>query len=238
MSRARVAIGLLAVALGTAWLSGTFRLLPSVALALAPYILVAIALLAIARIVAPPAALIGPGLVLLAGAGWLVARSGLVPSASLADIAAGFVILGGCLLALIGRQRRWNSDLVQRHVSVLWGRYPISGRSPSKLAVTALLGSVTIVIDDDVEFPPAVNAVEIDLIVFLSHVEIRLPREWIVVPGRFLERGLRLEGVVEPVAPVLSQDSIPSNLDGRKLVIVNVVGLLGGVSLPSRPAAN
>lgn len=234
MSRARVAIGLAAVALGTAWLSGTVAALPRTAIAAAPYVLIGVALLAVAQVVAPPASLIGPGLVLAAGTVWLVVRQRLLADVGSAEVVAGLVVVSGCLVALVGSRPQWRPERLRRHVAVLWGRYSVTGRAPAKLAVTALLGSAVVTVDDGTDFPAGVEAMVLDLTVLCGRIEIHLPGDWKVVTGRVLERGLHLEGRVEPVAPVLSPTALPESMTAEKVVVVNLTGLWGAVSLPGR----
>jgi len=238
MSRVRVIIGLVGVVIGTAWLAGALPAIGVATITAAPYVLIAVAVLAAAQALAPPAALIGPAVLLLVGTGWLLIRNHLVPSVDLGSVFTVLLVLGGFAVALSGDRRRWRPDLVRRHLAVIWRpEIKIEGPAPAKLAVTAVLGTMTVVFDEAADFPPGVTAMETDVSVFGGRVVIKPPASWKVGPGRIVERAMRLDGTLDWVTPVLSPNHIPEELDGQHVVVVNVVGLLGAVALPVRPAA-
>jgi hypothetical protein len=238
MSRVRVAAGLVGVVIGTAWLAGALKVIAVATITAAPYVLIGAAVVGAARVLAPPAALTGPTVLLLAGGGWLLIRNDLVPRVDLGSVFAVLLVLGGFAVALSGGQRRWRPDLIRRHLVVVWrSEIKIEGRAPAKLAVTAVLGTMTVTFDEAVDFPSSVTAMEIDVSVFGGRVVIKPPASWKVGPGRIVERAMSLEGTLDWVTPALSPSHIPEEFDGELAVLVNVVGLLGAVALPVRPAA-
>jgi hypothetical protein len=101
----------------------------------------------------------------------------------------------------------------------------------------AVLGTMTVTFDETVDFPVGVNAMEIDVFVFGGRVVIKPPTSWKVGPGRIIERAMRLDGTLDWVTPALSPSHIPTEFDDQLVVLVNVVGLLGAVAVPVRPAA-
>lgn len=238
MSRVRVTAGLVGVVIGTAWWAGALKAIGVATITVAPYVLIGVAVAGAARVLAPPAALTGPAVLLIVGGGWLLIRNDLVPRVDLSSVFAVLLVLGGFAVALSGGQRRWQPDLIRRHLAVIWRReIRIEGRAPAKLAVTAILGTMTVTFDEAADFPLNVAAMEIDVSVFGGRVVIKPPASWKVGPGRIVERAMRLDGTLDWVNPALSPEHIPEEFDGQLVALVNVVGLLGAVALPVRPAA-
>lgn len=197
MSRLRVVIGLLVVALTTAWWAGALGSAAAAVLAVATYLLVGLALVSALRVVAPPAALVGPGLLLAAGAGWLTVRHNWLPTAELRTLAALALILGGGTVALSSRKSRWRPGLVNRHVTLLWSRrLAVTGTAPVRLVVVSLFGSASIDLTA-ARFPDGVLALEIDIVVLGGRVDIRLPHGWQIGPGRVIERAVALTGTLD-----------------------------------------
>ena len=186
---------------------------------------------------APPGALIGPVALLVAGLMWLLARNDLVPGADLDVVLPVVLVLGGCVVALSGDGRRWKPNVVRRYVSILW-RPPIviTKTAPAKLTITAILSTVTVKLDQ-ADYPYSSRAIEIDITVVGGRVVLALPVGWKVGPGRIHERLLHLEGTLDWTTPVISSDEVvPDDIVGGPAVVVNVMGLLGAVALPVRPA--
>lgn len=237
MSRIRITAGLVAVLIGTAWWG---RALPAVgesALIVAPYLLVVLAVIGAVRVMAPAGALAGPAVLLVVGAGWLALRHGLAPGLDAPTVLGAALILGGCAMALSDPGSRWRPGLTRRHLTILWRRrLTIEGPAPARLGITAVLGDVIVELTR-ADFPGGVHALEIDVTVLGGRVEITLPPTWKVGPGRIVERALRLDGELDWVTPVLSPDGLSAELRAGLPVVVNVVGFLGAVALPERPAA-
>lgn len=238
MSRVRVTAGLVGVVIGTAWWAGALKAIGFATITVAPYVLIGVAVVGAVRALAPPAALTGPAVLLLGGGSWLLIRNDLVPRVDLGSVFAVLLVLGGFTVALSGGRRRWRPDLIRRHLAVIWRReIRIEGRAPVKLAVTAVLGTMTVTFDEAAKFPLEVPAMEIDVSVFGGRVVITPPASWKVGPGRIIERAMSLEGTLDWANPALSSSDIPEEFSGELVVLVNVVGLLGAVALPVRPAA-
>lgn len=236
MSQVKIAAGLLAVAIGTAWWAGALPAAGTAIMTVAPYVLVGAAVVGGARALAPPGTLIGPGVLLVAGIVWIVVRNDLVSGVDLDTVLPAVLVLGGFAVALSDDRRRWKPDMVRRCVSVLWSRrVDIDGTAPAKLAVTAILGTVTVNLGQ-ADYPHASRAIEIDLTVVGGRVVLEeLPVGWKVGPGRIHERALRLDGTFDWTESVTSPDHVTD--DAGPAVVVNVLGLLGAVALPVRPAS-
>jgi hypothetical protein len=240
MSRTRVVLGLMAAVIGTAWWAGALPKLWISAVDVAPYLLIALAVLACVRVAAPAAAFAAPALLLAAGAGWLVIRADLVPDVDVPAVLGATLIVAGCALALSRRRPRWRPDFARRHRSFFWRRRPIevTGTAPAHLVLTALFGEIVVDLTN-AEYPAGgADALEIDVTAILGHVDIRLNPNWQVGPGRIIERAVHLRGTLDWVAPdvLLSARGLPAAITARQPVVVNVVGLLGAVTLPLRPA--
>jgi hypothetical protein len=145
------------------------------------------------------------------------------------------LVLGGFYVALSDNGRRWKPNVICRYFSVLCRRrIDIAGTAPAKLAVTAFLGTMTVNLDQ-ADYPHYSRAVEIDLTVVGGRVVLELPRSWKVGPGRIHERGLHLDGTLDWTEAVISANDVPD--DAIPAVVINVLGLLGAVALPVRPAS-
>ena len=93
MSRVRVTVGLVGVVIGTAWLAGALKAIGVATITAAPYVLIGVAVVGAARALAPPAALTGPAVLLIAGGGWLLIRNDLVPRIELGSVFAVLLVL-------------------------------------------------------------------------------------------------------------------------------------------------
>lgn len=236
MSRVRVAFGLLAVSLGTAWWAGALVMLVESTLAAAPVVLVIAAVVGAVRALAPPWALVGPAVLLLVGTGWLILRNDLLPLADPNAVFGVVLVVVGCAVALSERRPRWRPGLVRRCIAVLGRRrLTITGDAPARLAVTAILGSVTVDLRE-AGFPGGFTAVEVDLTVLAGRVDLLLSPRWRVGPGRIVERALHLEGTLDWLTPVVSVADLPSGFHPNA-VVINLTGFLGSVSLPQRSPA-
>lgn len=234
MIRVKIAAGLVAVAIGTAWWAGALPAAGMALLTMAPYLLIGTAVVGGVRALAPRGTLIGPAVMLVAGIVWLLVRNKVVAGRDLDAALPVMLVLGGFYVALSDKGRRWKPDVVRRYVSFLWRRdVDIAGIAPAKLVVTALLGTVTV--DLGQAAPPAPQVIEIDLTVVGGRVVLELPIGWKVVPGRIHERGVHLDGTLDCTESVISADDVSD--DARPAVVINVLGLLGAVALPVRPAS-
>lgn len=233
LSRIRVALGLGAVSMGTAWAIGGVAGLRDVVAALSvavPAVLVLAGVVLVLRAAVPRGQLGGPLALMGVGIGVLALRFDVPHLPDLSRQAPAVLILGGVFVALFrGRSGTGIDTGVRRYTSLLYppARPPMAGTAPKKLILRALLfGTVRIDLSGS-DFPLEPRLV-VDITVLWARVEVKLPSDWTVLAGRVeLTSGVRFSGD-------LSQPVFASPLPAQgeaKTVVVNVQGLGGAVSL-------
>jgi hypothetical protein len=228
VSRARVGVGIVAVASGTAWALGGIDSLVTAARTLAellPLLLVIGGAAAILLIVVPRGALAGPVLIIAIGAFGLAVELG-VFHRSLASHAAAFVLIGLGVAVAMSRSEKQDIDVgVQRCTAILFPvRRGISGKAPRKLIVRTVLGLLRI------DLAQAIHSgwLWMDITCVLGRVELNVPEDWQVQAGRIeLARRVTFEG------RLTSTDLAPPKEQGgdetQKLAVLNVQGWAGAV---------
>ncbi|MFI1440491.1 hypothetical protein [Streptomyces fructofermentans] len=250
MSRARVAVGLVAVAVGTAWMFGGASALESGFRALAgtvPYAAIALGCFALLRAVVPPGYLAGPFLFILGGVAWLAAATGYLPGRIGGHVVPLLVVLAGTGFALSRPPRAPGLVMmpIRRYQSLL---VPIRERVPEsttlqKVVVRSVFGYARIDMsrvlvnhlgDRDV---PANWQVDIDVSVLFGRIELLVGEGCVVLPGELGQAyGVALED--EGVRVLESDERIGEDKkDGTaRDVRLNILGVGGAVSV--RPAVS
>ncbi|MDN3026885.1 hypothetical protein [Streptomyces sp. S.PB5] len=233
MSRIRVALGLGAVALGTAWAVGGVAGLREVLAALSvavPTLLVLAGMVLVLRAAVPRGQLGGPLALMGVGVGVLALRFDVPQLPDLSRQAPVVLILGGVFVALFrGRSDPGIDTGVRRFTSLLHppAKPRMAGTAPKKLIVRALLFGRVHIDLSGCDFPLEPRMV-VDVTVLWADVKITLPPDWTVLAGRVeLTSGVRFFGD-------LSQPVFASAQPGpgeTRTVVVNVQGLGGAVRL-------
>jgi len=235
VSRPRIAVGMLVAVLGTAWWAGALPELWASAVNAMPYMLLGLGVVGGLRVLAPWSALAGPILLLVVAVVWLLVRYEILDTGVFQAGLAGALVFGGFVLALTGRSGESESRIVRRYRSVLWPRkVKLTEMAPGKLSAVAVLAPLNVDLTSS-EFPSSFRAIEIDITVLAGHIDLVFPTDWSVVLGRIHGRGIHLDGKLDLVQPFHSPADLPSH---GKWVIINIMGLTGGVTLGSENSLN
>ncbi|MFG2276816.1 hypothetical protein ACGFNY_44550 [Streptomyces chartreusis] len=247
MSRARVAVGLFAVAVGTAWMFGGVVALRSGARALGeivPYVAITVGCFALLRAVVPQGYLAGPFLFILGGVAWLAAATGYLPGRVGGHVVPLLIVIAGVGVALsrprLGPGRvtvpiaRFQSLLVpvRERVAESTTLQKVVVRSffgYARIDVSRVLVDAGGDLDDTSPW-----LVDVDVSVLFGRVELLVGQDCAVVPGRLGQAyGVVLE---EAAVSVLTSARTGDDKkdDSARDVRLNVLGLGGAVSV--RPA--
>ncbi|MEV0553340.1 hypothetical protein AB0I27_07750 [Streptomyces sp. NPDC050597] len=241
----RIAFGLLAVVVGTAWLLGGPDALRSgarLALVAAPYLLMSFAAVLIVRSALPKGAALGP-LVLLAGGGlWALAGQGRLSAVWESRVIPLSVIVLGALVALSRSAdnvdevvipiRRYGSLFVPAHVKLL-----PSEAGVQRIVVRAAFGSLRVDLSEAM-FPQDSEDAELcvlhaDVTVLFSRVEFVLGQDCAVVLARDVHTlGTSLAERVPVFANLGAYANRESSAINRRLEI-SLVGAGGAILLDS-----
>ncbi|BBH69820.1 hypothetical protein ACTI_65050 [Actinoplanes sp. OR16] len=232
--RLRVAIGVLAVAIGATWAAGGAEALGDATLLLwraLPFAGAGAAVLLLARAAVPRGRLAGP-LSLLAGCcAVIVFQLDATIRLPLNLVAPATLIIGGLLLAVGGRfaaESEASPEWIR--TSVIWPSHSrLRGRAPVKLVLRSLLGDISVDLTA-CEYPLGEDDVTVDITMLGGHLHLLLPADWHVRVGRaHLAKGIRGHGSVSRSDPPGADEEID------KLVILNIQGFRGELRL-SQPA--
>ncbi|MFA1546710.1 LiaF transmembrane domain-containing protein [Actinomadura chokoriensis] len=239
MTRTRVLLGLVAVAVGAALAAGgsdALRRGGEVLTEIAPFLLVAVGAIILLRSVLPrDRTVVGPALLVVAGLAWLAVNRDWFGSEAMRPFASAVLVAGGVAVAMSSGRRDLNIDTgVRRCMAVVLPRVSRIAQVPRKLIVRALAGDV--VIDLSQARLPRQREIEIDLALLYGHVEILVPDDWAVVHGRLeTARWIRLNGRLDPPyaysPPPASDEDEPDWHGGRGGVVLNISGIGGSVVL-------
>lgn len=230
MSRARVGVGLVAVAVGTAWAVGGIGSVATPARRLAellPLLLVLGGALAILLVVVPRGALAGPVLLVSVGLLGVAAEDGMLRKLYLVRIPA-FILVGVGVIVAMSRSEKVQIDTgIKRFTAILFPVHRrIYGRAPVKIIARAMFGSLRL---DMSRADPSLRTdrVLVDITCIVGRIEIILPREWEVQAGRVeLARHITFEGSLKStnIASTEQKDQC-----GKNLAEINVFGWRGFV---------
>ncbi|MEV7886858.1 hypothetical protein ACWD3I_23605 [Streptomyces sp. NPDC002817] len=233
LSRIRVALGLGAVAMGTAWAVGGVAGLRDVAgvlLIAVPALLALAGAALVLRAAVPHGQLAGPLTLMGVGIGVLVLRFDVPQLPELSGQAPTALILGGVFVALFRGRSGSGLDIgVRRYTSLLYPHVHtvLEGRAPKKLILRALLFGAVDIDLSRCEFPFEARLV-VDVTVLWARVRLKVPADWTVLAGRVeLTSGVLFDGRLSEPAFASPQPSA----DEERTVVVNVQGLGGVVSL-------
>lgn len=233
LSRIRVALGLGAVAMGTAWAIGGVAGLRDVVGVLSvavPALLVLAGVVLVLRAAVPQGRLGGPLALMGVGVGVLALRFDVPHVPELSRQAPVALILGGVFVAMFRGPSGSGLDTgVRRCTSLLYphARPRLEGRAPKKLVLRSLLFGVVDIDLSRCEFPLEARLV-VDVTVLWARVDLKVPADWTVLAGRVeLASGVRFDGHLSAPAFATPQ---PSD-DEERTVVVNVQGLGGSVTL-------
>jgi hypothetical protein len=230
VSRVRVGLGLVAVAAGTAWAVGGIGSVATSARRLAellPLLLVLGGALAILLVVVPRGTLAGPVLLVSVGLLGLAAEDGMLRKLYLARIPA-LILVGAGVIVAMSRSEKIHVDTgVKRFTAFLFPAHrTLRGETPAKIIARAIFGLLKV---DMSHTAPSLQTdrVWVDVTCIAGRIEIILPKEWEVKPGRVaLARRIRFEGALPgtDIGPAEQGDQRDQNL-----VVINVLGWLGFV---------
>lgn len=230
MSRVRVGIGIVAVAVGTAWALGGNGFLATSGRRLAellPLLLVLGGVSAILLVVAPRGALAGPVLLISMGLLGLAVEHGMLRNSFFVHVPAFILISLGVIVAMSRRERIKIDTGVKRFTTIFFpARRRVSGEAPRKIIVRAIFGLLEL---DMSEADPSRWAARVwaDVTCLVGRIELIIPKEWEVQAGRVeLARHITFGGKLTRTefAPPTEQEDDPN----KNLVVVNVLGW-GGV---------
>jgi hypothetical protein len=239
MSRFRVAMGLLAVVVGTAWWSGALTAMVASVLDMAPFLLLALAVVGGIRAFTPRGVLVGPVVLAVIGVVWLALRFDLVDDWGVRTLGAAMLICGGFMVALTGRRGesagRSEPMAVRRYRAFAWPRNPEPPKiAPWKLSAAAVLAPKLTVNLTEAVFPEGFPVIEIDVTVVASRIDLVLPDDWKVALGRAHTTAVGFDGEVDLEYPVRYPRDLANR--GELWVLVNILGVAGFVSLTKSKA--
>lgn len=222
------------MAIGVAWsiggwsalsnlVSGVFKALPALAIALGVLVLL--------RAAVPKGVLSGPLLLVSIGTILVVAQFGLLTAEVWRTVGPVAVVVGGVGIAMSKRSPSLPPSMivVRRHWSIFASMREVRVRdlAPQKFIVRAVFGG-TLLDLTGADFPVA-RRITVDATIISGALELRLPREWSIRAGRLdLARGTRFDGDFSSAVPA---DPIPVPGDEPRLVVLNVQGWGGRVVL-------
>lgn len=238
LSRARIALGLVAVATGTAWAVGgayALRAVGSAVLRGMPALAIATGLVIFLRAVLPRGPIAGPLVLIVGGLLALAAQVGWLTASLWQAISPTLLITGGVLIAMSKRARPDPlAAIVTRHWSLfLPNRHAVRDTSPHKFIVRCLLGDFLLDLTN-AAYPRGADRVTIDVTVLGGWVELRVPHHWVVIAGRVeLTAGVRFVGNVDlPEGDDTTQNRIVLNVQGLASRMIVSRSHPSGSSLP------
>lgn len=186
MSRTRVGLGLVAVAVGAAWWTGGYVAVQRGAAAMVaaiPFLLIAGGLILLLRVLAPRGALTGPLVLMGAGGIWAAASGGLLDSLAVERVLPIVLTIGGVAIAMSSRSHEADLDtgVVTRTAFLLPRRVKLD-KTPEKLVLRALVGDANVNLSQLSREP--MDDLQLDLSIFYGRIELLLPRQWTVVHGQ------------------------------------------------------
>ncbi len=234
VSRARVGVGLVTVALGTVWALGGVSSVASSSRKLAELLSLVLVLggvSAILLIAVPRGTLAGPVLLIVVGLLGFAAEHGMFHRSFFTRLPAVVLIGAGAIVAM-SRSHNIPADTgVERFTAVaLPVRRSISGVVSPKLIIRAIFTLLKLDLSQ-ANFPPATR-LWIDITCVLGRVEIILPQGWEVQAGRIeLARRITFGGTLtrSNLAPPSESEDQPG-----QLVVINVLGWGGAVMVERR----
>jgi hypothetical protein len=230
VTRARVGVGIVAVAAGMAWALGGIPSLVTSARTVAellPLLLVIGGVGTILLVALPRGALAGPVLLVAIGGLGLALEFGLFRRSLFTHVPALILIGLGVVIAMSRHEKQQVDTGVQRCTAILLPAHPpLNGTAPRKFVARAIFGFL--VLDLTHASYPGTDRLWIDITCVLGRVEIRLPKDWKVQAGRIeLARRMAFEGRLtsaEIAPPGRHDDEV-----GTNLVVLNVQGWAGAV---------
>ena len=231
MNRARVGVGVVAVASGTAWALGGTNSLVTVVRAFAgllPLLLVIGGVSVILFVVVPRGMLAGPVLLVSIGVLALAVEHGVFRRSLFIHVPA-FIIIGAGVVVAMSQPRDFQiGATVKRYTTILLPvRHRVIGSASPKIVVRAIFGMVLVDLSK-ADYPKGVGRLSVDLTCIMGRIEIVVPRGWRVLAGRVdLARGMSFEGTLtdSELAPLKEQEAE----HGKKLVALNIQGWGGAV---------
>lgn len=230
MSRARIAVGVVAVISGTAWALGGIDTLATAARRLAellPLMLVLGGVSAILLVAVPRGTLAGPVLLIFVGLLGIAAERGMLSRSLLVHLPA-FILIGvGVIVAMSRRQNIQIDTGVKPYTAIVFPARPrVRGDAPRKVIARAIFGLLRLDMSQ-AGYPP-VTRLWIDVTCVMGRVEVILPKDWEVQAGRIeLARRMTFGGTLSRsnLAPLEEQEEE----FGKNLVVLNVLGWSGAV---------
>jgi hypothetical protein len=229
VSRVRVGLGLVAVAVGTAWTVGGIASVATPARRLAellPLLLVVGGALAILRVVVPRGSLAGPTLLVSIGLLGLAAEDGMLRKLYLHRVPAILLVAAGVVVAMSRSEKIQIDTGVKRFTAILFPAHRhVRGRVPLKIISRAIFGQLKL---DMSQAEPSLrdNQVWVDVTCIVGRIEITLPKEWEAQAGRVeLARHITFEGSLKGANATLPK----RNDEDQNLVVINVLGWWGFV---------
>jgi hypothetical protein len=251
MSRIRVCLGLLAVALGTAWLLGgvsAFRTGATATVTASPYVLVAAGTVLLLIAAVPRERLAAPLILLLLGAAWLSIRHDFPPGLNWRHVLSLALIIAGAAVALSRRRPATGLNIpLRRYRGALISPRPY--RAPAETLRKVIIGSylcnvqvdlTPAVFDSDPNDPSSSPEIIVDVTVLLGGVDLIIGTDCALVPDR-LEQAHRIRFTTKTTSGIYGRRSYHENLPDQSRppnrVVLNVMGLGGVVSVRHPQAA-
>lgn len=230
MSRARVGVGILAVAAGIAWALGgvdSLVALARAAVGLVPLALVLVGLTAVLLMAVPRGTRAGPLVLILIGVIGIAVEHGLFRNSLSAHVAPLSLIAAGVVVAMSRSEKSRIDTGVERHHAILFPAHShVSGRARDKHIVHAILGLLRLDLTQ-ADFPIG-GQLWIDVTVLLGRFEVILPKGWEVVAGRIeLARAVSFAGRLDSAQITSTPEQQVAS--GGNLVVLNVQGWAGAV---------
>jgi hypothetical protein len=231
VSRTRIGLGLLAVAMGTAWATGgvrSLRVAVDLLVTVAPWLLLATGATMLFRAALPRGASVAPLVLIAAGGVVLAARFDAADDIRLGNMVPLILIAGGVTVAMSYHSGESEINTrVRRYTSVLFPvRKSLNGIAPDKIIVRAIPGMIDLDLSR-ADYPNAYRLV-IDVTVFYGRIELTIADTWKVAAGRLdLIHRVHFSGEVS-TADFADPIERPEDRESR-LVVLNVQGSGGAV---------
>lgn len=233
LNRFQVAVGLIAVALGTAWAAGggtAVRTVGRDAAVVVPVAAILLGVFLLLRAAVPRGMLAAPVALIAAGALWLAVWFSGGFGVSPSRIYQSIIILAGVVTAMVRFPRRISVATGVERYSSPFGRRPDEPVTEAayKYIVRAMpLGAVHLKFGAG-SFPKGARRITVDATVLFGHFKLCVPDDWEVVAGR-----VSLAYWIHPDGDLSRQwqNLPPKPQAGKPLVVVNLQGLGGRVSL-------
>jgi hypothetical protein len=230
VSRTRVGLGIVAVAVGMAWALGGTASLAMTARSLAeflPLLLLLAGVSAIFLVIVPRGALAGPVLLISMGLLGLAIEDGTLRKPLFAHVPALILISTGVIVAMSRREGINIDTRVKRFTTILFPRrLHLSGEAPLKLISRAIFGLLQLDMSG-ADPPHHASRVWVDVTCLVGRVELIMPKGWEVQAGRVdLARHMTFGGELTRTDIATQKES--AHEPGKYLVVINVIGW-GGV---------